>query len=88
MTDTADDSPQPRRMLTLKEVLAAVPVGRTTLYRLEKSGRFPASRYVSAGRRLWFADEVAEWQTALPHNSRMGKRSDANGGVSAHPKNV
>jgi prophage regulatory protein len=55
----------PRRMLTEKQVLEIVPVGRTTLYRMEKAGRFPRSIYISPNRRVWFEDEIVAWQSAV-----------------------
>jgi predicted DNA-binding transcriptional regulator AlpA len=57
---------EPRRMLTLAQVLDLVPVGRTTLFKMERRGDFPASHWPSPNRRCWFADEVAAWQEALP----------------------
>jgi len=45
------DKSWPRCMLSVLEI---VPVGRTTLYRLEKAGRFPRSTYISPNRRVWF----------------------------------
>lgn len=60
-----DDEPRPRRMLNEKQVLAIVPVGRTTLYRMEKSGRFPRSTYISPNRRVWFEDEIVAWQNLV-----------------------
>jgi predicted DNA-binding transcriptional regulator AlpA len=63
---TADAAPdQPRRMITEEELLKLVPLSRTTLYRLIKGGSFPKGRYVSANRRLWFADEVVAWQAEV-----------------------
>jgi prophage regulatory protein len=59
-----------RRMLTIDEVLEIVPVARSTLFRMEKEGRFPASVYISENRRVWFEDEVIAWQAALPSNAR------------------
>jgi hypothetical protein len=41
-----------------------VPVGRTTLYRME-TGRFPRSTYISPNRRVWFADQIVAWQKAV-----------------------
>jgi predicted DNA-binding transcriptional regulator AlpA len=58
----APDKSWPRRMLNEAQVLALIPVSRTTLHRMTKSGLFPKGTYVSANRRLWFADEVAAWQ--------------------------
>ena len=63
--DGAPDKSEPRRMLNEAQVLALIPVSRTTLHRLTKAGRFPKGTYVSANRRLWFADEVAGWQAAV-----------------------
>ena len=45
--DGAPEKPAPRRMLNEKQVLEIVPVGRTTIYRMEKAGRFPKSTYIS-----------------------------------------
>ena len=56
------DKSGPRRMLAEKQVLEIVPVGRTTLYRMEKAGRFPKSTYISPNRRVWFEDEIVAWQ--------------------------
>lgn len=61
-TDGVPDTSEPRNMLSEKQVLEKIPVGRTTLYRMEKAGRFPKSTYVSPNRRFWFADEILNWQ--------------------------
>src|SRR5689334_14139833 len=76
MTDTADDDAprRARRMLDIHQVLDIVPLGRTTIYRMELEGRFPASRWPSPGRRTWYEDEIIEWQEAVPENSRIGRR--------------
>jgi prophage regulatory protein len=66
--DTANDALEKsclRRMLNEKQVLEIIPVGRTTLYRMEKSGRFPRSTYISPNRRVWFEDEIIAWQNAV-----------------------
>ena len=65
MEDGAPDKSGPRRMLNEKQVLEIVPVGRTTLYRMEKTGRFPRSTYISPNRRVWFADEIIAWRNAV-----------------------
>ena len=71
---------KPRVMLNEKQVLEIVPVGRTTLYRMEKVGRFPRSTYISPNRRVWFEDEIIAWQNAVdernPHRGRgKGRRA-------------
>jgi predicted DNA-binding transcriptional regulator AlpA len=63
--EVAPDKSGPRRMLSEKQVLEIVPVGRTTLYRMEKAGRFPKSTYISPNRRVWFEDEIIAWQHAV-----------------------
>jgi prophage regulatory protein len=83
--ETEDTAPEtgPRRMLNEKQVLAIVPVGRTTLYRMEKARRFPRSTYISPNRRVWFEDEIVAWQKAVdefdPARGRgKGRRSSKN----------
>jgi prophage regulatory protein len=55
----------PRRMLNETQVLEIIPVSRTTLYRMEKAGRFPKSTYISPNRRVWFEDQIIAWQAAV-----------------------
>jgi prophage regulatory protein len=52
-------------MLTEEQVLAVVPVSRTTLYRMGRSGRFPKGTYISPNRRVWYEDEVIAWQRSV-----------------------
>ncbi|OKO70134.1 hypothetical protein AC629_40730 [Bradyrhizobium sp. NAS80.1] len=77
-----DKSARPRRMLNEKQVLAIVPVSRTTLYRLEKAGKFPRGVFVSPNRRFWYEDQIVAWQNAVnefdPHRARgKGRRGRA-----------
>jgi prophage regulatory protein len=74
----------PRRMMTEKQVLGIIPVSRTTLYRMEKAGRFPKSTYISANRRVWFEDEITGWQDAVDEfnpNRGRGKRRRARASI-------
>lgn len=80
--DGAPEKSVPRRMVNEKQVLEIVPVGRTTLYRMEKAGRFPRSTYISPNRRVWFEDEIIAWQNAVdefnPNRGRgKGRRHQA-----------
>ena len=63
--DGPHDEPELRPMLTERMVLDLVPISRTTLYRLERAGKFPRSVYVSPNRRFWFRDQVIAWQAAI-----------------------
>jgi prophage regulatory protein len=88
--DVTPTRQEPRRMLDEAQVLAIIPVGRTTLYNMMRSGGFPKGTYVSANRRLWFADEIARWQNAIsesnphfnPHRGRGGGRRPRNAAAS------
>ncbi|MCA1376227.1 AlpA family phage regulatory protein [Bradyrhizobium sp. IC4061] len=59
----------------MDEVLAVIPVSRTTLFRMERDRLFPPSYSISANRRAWYADEVLAWQKALPVNDRISRRT-------------
>lgn len=49
------------RVLSLKTVLARVPLSRTTLWRLEREGLFPRRIKLSDNRVGWIEEEVNEW---------------------------
>ena len=63
--DRAPDEPRVRRMLTEAQVLEKIPFGRTTLYHQERDGKFPRSIYISPNRRVWFEDQIIEWQQTV-----------------------
>ena len=56
---------KPRRMLNEAQVLAIIPISRTTLHRMGKSGRFPPGTYISPNRKIWFEDEIVAWQNTV-----------------------
>lgn len=64
-----------RRMLSIKQVLALVPVSRATLFRMLAEGKFPASHSITAGRVIWYEDEIIAWQNALPVNDKVARRA-------------
>ena len=68
---------EPRKMLVEDKILDIIPVSRSTLWRMERSGKFPRATYISANRRVWFEDQIIEWQNTVdefqPNRSR-GKR--------------
>jgi predicted DNA-binding transcriptional regulator AlpA len=65
--------PLPRVMLNEKQVLAIVPVSTVTLWRMERDGIFPKGSYISANRKVWFADEIVAWQNSVNGRAR-GRR--------------
>lgn len=73
-TADAPDYYEPQRMLNEAELLRLIPIGRATLYRLMREGKFPRGSFVSSNRRLWLASEIARWQREVdaydPHRKR------------------
>jgi predicted DNA-binding transcriptional regulator AlpA len=69
MTEETDEG-TPRQMLDIDQVLKLVPISVRTLARMEVRGTFPPGRMV-AGRKLWFAEDVARWQRNL--DIRLGR---------------
>jgi prophage regulatory protein len=68
----------PRRMLNLEEVLKVVPVARSTLQRMVRRGLFPAGKQISPNRRVWYEDEVLQWQDDLPQAGKRQRKPKAN----------
>jgi prophage regulatory protein len=74
----AADKSRPRRMLDEKQLLEIIPVSRTTLFRMEKAGRFPKSTYISPNRRCWYEDQIIAWQDTV--NAFDASRKRGKGG--------
>ena len=49
------------QLLRFKAVQQAVSLSRTTIWRLEKEGRFPARRQLSANAVGWIKQDVENW---------------------------
>ena len=64
----------PRKMLLEDQLLDIIPVSRSTLWRMERAGKFPKSTHISPNRRIWFEDQIVEWQNTVdefrPHRRR------------------
>ena len=48
-------------MMKRKDVVAATGLCYTTVYNLEKQGKFPKRRQLSPGRVAWVGSEVLAW---------------------------
>lgn len=51
----------PRRMLTLRQVIERTKLGKTTIYGLQKSALFPHSVPLTARSVRWLESEVDAW---------------------------
>jgi len=49
------------RYIRFKELKTLVPLGRTTIWRMEREGRFPRSRRIGKGAKAWLETEVLSW---------------------------
>jgi predicted DNA-binding transcriptional regulator AlpA len=70
-----EEGAAPRHMITMEQVLKMVPIGKSTLKRMIKDGRFPSGRYVTPNRRFWLIEEITVWQNSLPAESRRKRRA-------------
>lgn len=48
-------------MMKRKDVVAFTGLCYTTIYNMEKQGKFPARRQLSPGRVAWMRSEVEDW---------------------------
>jgi prophage regulatory protein len=80
-TETAPSRPQAeqddvadktglRRMLSIEQVLAIVPVSAVTIWRMEKRGAFPRGTFISPNTKIWWADEIVAWQREVDGRGR------------------
>jgi len=54
------------RMLRWPEVHALVRLGRTTVWEMERAGRFPRRRSLGGFMVAWVESEVQEWIASRP----------------------
>lgn len=50
-----------QRILSHEEVLARVPVSRTTLWRMERKGLFPKRFHLTVHRVGWLETDIDTW---------------------------
>jgi len=65
------------RILTAREVTTRTGLSRTTVWRLERFGKFPPRRQLSANRVGWIEEEVNDWiatRTAIPGTRALRSR--------------
>ena len=63
-------------------VAATLKISRSTAWRLEKAGKFPHRRQISAKSVGWLRSEVEAWAQSLDlADPRINERTRANGNV-------
>lgn len=53
-----------------RELLEVLPVSRSTLLRMVKSGAFPAPRYLNAQIKYWLVCDVLAWAEQQDRSSK------------------
>jgi len=60
------DIEQSLRLIKLAGVMAMTSLGRESIYKYAREGRFPAPRKVGRRSTRWIEQEVREWIEAQP----------------------
>lgn len=68
------------RLLRIDEVMERVGGSRSSIYRWEKVGRFPARRRIGSQAVGWLASEIEEWIASRP----VGGPGGGTGAVPKH----
>jgi len=78
--ETARVPPRSDRLMRLPDVMAATGLARTSLWDLERAGKFPRRMKRTEGSRVvvWSAAEVEQW-VAERKATRMGPRTSGAG---------
>src|SRR5436309_11368054 len=62
------------RYIRFKELKTLVPLGRTTIWRMEREGRFPRSRRIGKSAKAWLETEVLSWMQERAVDHEKGQR--------------
>lgn len=54
------------KVLSLRQVQELIPVSPSTIWRWERSGRFPMRLHLGAGSVAWVEQEVHDWLANRP----------------------
>ncbi len=49
------------KYIRFKELRKSIPLGRTTIWRMMREGRFPQSRRIGKMATAWLESEVEDW---------------------------
>lgn len=68
------------RLIDFHEVKRLVSLSRSTIFKLERAGQFPARRRVTERKVAWIEGEVQDWikeRSAVPANANLVSHSTA-----------
>ena len=67
---TLETSPSPTRLLRKRAVIERVALSGTTIWRLERVGKFPRSIQISPGAVAWREADIEMWITQRAESGR------------------
>lgn len=59
-------NPETHKIIGRKDMLELVNLSYTTIWRMERCGKFPSRKQLSARRVGWFQSEVMQWLHTRP----------------------
>lgn len=67
----------PQGMSKLNDFLPLLPIGKSTVLKLVKSGDFPQPHTVGKGTKAWLNIDILNWIESHSHNDQETRRNDA-----------
>lgn len=69
------------KLLSLSDVIELTGLSKTSIWRAQKEGTFPASYSLSPGRVAWKASEIERWiEERVPRKQNKQKHRPGHGG--------
>jgi prophage regulatory protein len=69
---------KPCRLLRLPQVIEITGLGRDTIYRYVRDGRFPQQRRIGERASGWREDEIRAWVDSRPTVQPLGSKESQN----------
>ena len=63
------------RFIRFKELRQRIPLGRTTIWKMMREGRFPQSRRIGKMAAAWLESEVEDWMKKNAGLRKVNQRS-------------
>jgi prophage regulatory protein len=61
------------KYIRFKELRKLIPLGRTTIWRMMREGRFPQSRRIGKAAMAWLESEVEDWINERAQTTANGR---------------
>jgi prophage regulatory protein len=64
------------RFIRFKELRQRIPLGRTTIWKMMREGRFPQSRRIGKMAAAWLESEVEDWMKETAGEGQTKENND------------